>query len=229
VQRGEGEQFGAFASGLGDVLFVRGFSSARMDEQDLQRQQVAIATLGRMIDLVYRSLGETGVAGPNPRKTDLRIAGRRRSRNPDRSRPHQRPPASDPATELERSDQLARCVLGAIKSLPHGHLFEDLLDVWEALVTRLPAVSSLLYELEARGREPDLFECLREGTGRLGGAIAEFAAVSTVEGFASAWSAVGPFTAFIDCTLSFVRDLTTAATAEEVEVALERYHAAVLD
>lgn len=226
-RRGEGEAFWAFASGLGDVLFVRGFSSARIKEGELQRQEAAITTLGRMVDLVYRAAGEIGIAGPNPRKTDLRVAGRRRSRNPDRSRPNQRPPAPDPATDFEPSDQLARCVRGAIASLPRSDLFGDIVEAWGLLVARLPNVSLRLHELAVRGREADLFEGLREGTRRLDEGIAAFARVERIEDFAAAWPYTARFAAFFSSASAFLRDLAAAETADQGEAALDRLRTAV--
>lgn len=69
AERGEAEQVWAFASGLADVLFVRGLGSTRIGEAQLDREQLEIATLGRALDLVMRAVGDPGISGPNPRKT----------------------------------------------------------------------------------------------------------------------------------------------------------------
>ncbi len=226
-ERTEGEHFWAFASGLVGVLFVQGLSSVRIGEEELHRQQVATATLGRVLDLVYRTAGEAGIGGPNPRKTDLRVAGRRRSRNPDRSRPHRPPPEPDPSTDLERAGQLARCMLGAIAALPRSDLFDDIAEAWGLLVARLPNVSLRLHELAARGREPDMFECLREGARRLDAAIAALARVERVDDIPGAWRRTAPFAEFSPHAFAFLRELAAAETADQGEAALDRLRAAV--
>ena len=226
--REEAEHMWAFASGLADVLFVRGLGSTRIDKARLNREQLEIATLGRVVDLVTRSLGEPGIGGPSPRKTDLRVAGRRRSRNPDRSRPHRLHPEPDAATDLERSDQIARAVQSAIASLPRVDLSSDIVDAWDLVVARLPNVHARLTELADRGREADLFEVLKEADRHRAAAIAALGEVKVTADLGHVLPHAGPFSASFAHALAFLVELAGADCADRAEAAVDRFRAAVL-
>jgi len=225
VQRGEAEQLWAFVSGLGDVLLVRGFGSTRIGQGKLERELLEIATLGRVVDFVTRSLGEVGIGGPSPRKTDLRVAGRRRSRNPDRSRPHRSAPEPDAATDLEQADQLARTVLGAIASLP---LAREVSEAWGLFVTRFSNAYVRLHELADRGREADLFGCLREVDRHREAAITALGEVRRHRDLGQALAPAAAFQRSFGHALSFLADLARADTGDRAEAALDRFQAAVL-
>ena len=226
--REEAEHMWAFASGLADVLFVRGLGSTRIDKARLNREQLEIATLGRVVDLVTRSLGEAGICGPSPRKTDLRVAGRRHSRNPNRSRPHRPHPEPDAATDLERSDSIARAVQGAMTSLPQVDLSRGIAKTWDLFVARLPRVYARLNELATRGREADLFEALQEVDRHRAAAIAALGEVESTADLGQALPHAAPFASHFARALAFLVELASAESADRAEAALDRFRAAVL-
>ena len=214
--------------GLADVLFMRGLGSTRIGEAQLDREQLEIATLGRALDSVMRAVGEPGISGPSPRKTDLRVAGRRRSHNPDRSRPHRPHPEPDPAADLERSDQIVHAVQGAIASLPRVGLSRGITEAWDLFVPRLPNVYAHLEQLAEREREADLFEALKEVDRHRVAAIAPLGEVKGTAHLGHALAHAATFATHFGHALSFLVELASADSADRAEAALDRLRAAAL-
>src|ERR1039458_7377315 len=105
VDRSDAEDVWAFQRGMSDLLHLFALSFPALGPEEAERDERMTVSLGRALDLTLRAAGEDGVQGPDPRANDLRVAGRRHFRRPDRSKPLRDAPPFDESTALDRMKQ----------------------------------------------------------------------------------------------------------------------------
>jgi hypothetical protein len=228
VDRSDAEDVWAFLRGTSDLLHLVALSVPELGAEEASRDERMTVSLGRALDMASRAAGEDGIEGPNPRANDLRVAGRRHFRRPDRSKPLRDAPPFDESTALDRMKQLTETLVRAQDSLPDRLTRPEMKAAARDIAASMDAVFAGVGMLSDRGRDDDLFACLREGFRR---ARAVNESLETAESLADidrAGPAMADYDEFRDCYLAFIQTVAKADGADAAERTLDRLMASVL-
>jgi hypothetical protein len=228
VERGTGEDVWAFASGIGDLLFLLAWNTPELGEDEARATEAMDVAYGRTSDVVARAGGAEGIAGPDPRSNAMRVARRRGTRHVDRSTPRRDAPPRDPDTELERMAQLSEAVAGGIAAMADHGASDEYVNAARAIADGQRVLFDRFNELEARGRADDLFACIGVGLEHRAATTGALQAVGQVGDLPERWPVAQAYDKFISRYTTFMVELTEAADADAAERALHRLVADVL-
>ena len=185
-------------------------------------------SLGRMLDLTFRTAGETGIQGPNPRVNDLRVARRRHWRPRDFNKPRRAAPPFDETTALERFKALLEMLTRAQHALPEQLDDPAIRNAAHRLTQSADSVLRGVGWLDQRGRRPEVSACIREVLRRRTSVNRKLEAVETLAEGGRALPALDSYDESIRAYIEFGLALGQARDAEEAEAALDRLIAALL-
>jgi hypothetical protein len=228
VERGAGEDVWAFASGIGDLLFLLAWNTPELGEQEARAAEAIDVAQGRVLDLVARAAGGDGIGGPEPRRNTMRIARRRHKRNADQSTPALNAPRSDPDTARERMAQLGEAFAGAMGAMTAHGASGEYVNAARVIADRQAVLFERFNELEDRGRADDLYACIQVGLDHRAATTDALQAVAQVNDLPERWPTAQAYEEFISRYTTFMVELSEATDADAAEQALDQLTAAVL-
>lgn len=221
------ERLWALNAGLSDLLVLSAFHNPRFGEPEARAIERSTVALGRLTDKASRAAGEAGVEGPNPRRNAIRVARRRRSRNPDRSYPS-RPQPFDPETAGDRMVEIFAALSDAAAAMPQVDGLHEIKRVADLVGNGFDHLSRLFAELERRGWSETLARCIAIGVDHRQAATEALETVENLDDAGAVAPIVHAYTAYIARYLAFTVQLCEASDADEAEAALQRFASAVI-
>ncbi len=218
----------AFLRGTSDPLALMAFHHPDLGPDVAARDELSVVALGRLYDLVARPDGGEGVAGPSPRRNDVRAAGRR-GRREDRSTPSGPTRVKEPHADRARIAQMAKLISDGVRELPQA----DALGAWPEEVAQAAQACGrsveMLQVIEEAGGGENYMRVVEHGLAiqdALNEQIAVAAQLSDLDD--RTWTLVKRTERLGDLTTAFMRQLADCADLQEARELLDRFVAEAL-
>lgn len=221
------EKLWAFNAGLSDLLVLSAYHNPRFGEPEARAIERSAVALGRLTDKASRAAGEAGIQGPDPRGNAIRIARRRRSRNPDHSFPS-RPQPFDPEAAGDRIGEIFAVLGDATAAMPQVDGLDDMKQLADLVCNNFGHLSQRFDELEAQGRSETLARCIAVGVDHRQAATEAFESVENLDDASEITPIIQRYTAYITRYFAFTVELCEASDVHEAEAALDRFASAVV-
>jgi hypothetical protein len=227
VERSDQETAYAFDAGLSGALSLLALHHPALGPEVAASEDLFAARMGRVLDVVGRAAGEPAIGGPEPRRNDLRRAGRR-GRREDRSQPRHSTGIAGPAGDRERMVEIASAVGGAVAALPQA----EQLGQWGRDVQHTTDHAAELYDrnewLESIGRGEDLAAVCAHGSHIQRAYEKAVAPIDQVEEYVEAVPDHRRVMMFSERWMAFLLDLLDAGTPADAGVVLDKHLPALL-